>query len=250
MSNNGIDIDHIDPRWEEGRDYQLVCGLDCPLNLREEDSSKNKSKSNRFLPWRWTREDLGVVPEEPGDLALFLDPDTNEWVLEEFLGEWWFEKTWRNCGPYLGFKTTLINDPDIHKRTLRKILERNPNHQKEAFQKLLEKKPNHQSEAGRIGGKKIHEEKDETGKSIRAQQLGKMGCREKKRKSSKERYARGEGIAAMTPEERSEHSRRTSQQRYIDPNHPELGQHSAPTLALIQKARGLPHNKENRVRVS
>lgn len=103
MSNDGIDIDHLDPRWEEGRDYQLVCGFERDLrNLREEDSSRNKSKSNRFLPWRWTREDLGVVPEEPGDLALFLDPDTDEWVLEEFMGDWWFEKTWKTCGPYFG----------------------------------------------------------------------------------------------------------------------------------------------------
>lgn len=100
MSNEKIDIDHIDPIWEEGRDYQLVCGFKEDIkNLREEDSSRNKSKSNRFLPWRWSREDLGVIPEEPGDLALFLDPGTGEWVLEEFLGPWWFEKTRKLCGP-------------------------------------------------------------------------------------------------------------------------------------------------------
>lgn len=103
MRNEGIDIDHIDPRWEEGRDYQKVCGFEKdPKNLREEDSSRNQSKSNRFLPWRWSREELGVIPEEPGDLALFLDPDTDEWVLEEFMGPWWYEKTWKTCGPYFG----------------------------------------------------------------------------------------------------------------------------------------------------
>jgi hypothetical protein len=103
MERAEVDIDHIDPRWVKGRDYQIVCGFEKdPKNLREEDSSKNQSKSNRFLPWRWTREDIGVVPEEPGDLALFLDPDTNEWVLEEFMGEWWYEKTWKTCGPYFG----------------------------------------------------------------------------------------------------------------------------------------------------
>jgi hypothetical protein len=251
MRNEGIDIDHIDPRWEEGRDYQKVCGFEKdPKNLREEDSSRNQSKSNRFLPWRWTRDDLGVVPEEPGDLALFLDPDTDEWVLEEFMGEWWFEKTWRNCGPCLGLKAALDNDPEVRKKTFKRILESNPDHQKEAFQKLLEKKPNHQSEAGKLGGKKIHERKDQDGKSIRAKELGRMGCKEKKGKVGKRNYANGVGIASMTAEERSEHSRKTSQQRYIDPCHPELGAHSAPTLALIQKARGLPHNKENRVRVS
>jgi len=103
MRNEGIDIDHIDPRWEEGREYQLVCGFEKdPKNLREEDSSRNQSKSNRFLPWRWSREELGIIPEEPGDLALFLDPDTDEWVLEEFMGPWWYEKTWKTCGPYFG----------------------------------------------------------------------------------------------------------------------------------------------------
>lgn len=249
MSNNGVDIDHIDPRWEEGRDYQLVCGLDCPLNFREIEESENQRKSNRFLPWKWSREEIGVIPEDPGDLALFLDPDTNEWVLEEFLSPWWYEKTWRNCGPCLGLKNALINDPDIHKKTFRKLIEKNPNHQKEAFAKLLENNPNHQSEAGRIGGKKIHEEKDETGKSIRAQQLGKMGCREKKRKSSKERYARGEGLAAMTFEEKSNRSKKAISRKYIDPLHPDLGAHSAPTLALKQKSKGYPHGPETRVRV-
>jgi hypothetical protein len=219
------------------------------LNFREIEESENQRKSNRFLPWKWSREEIGVIPEEPGDLALFLDPDTNKWVLEEFLGSWWYEKSWRTCGPYRGFKRSLELYPDFHRRGIQKVLEKNPDHQKETFAKLLEKKPNHQSEAGRIGGKKIHEEKDETGKSIRAQQLGKMGCREKKRKASKERYTRGEGIAAMTFEEKSKRSKRAISRKYIDPLHPELGTHSAPTLALKQKAKGYPHGPDTRVRV-
>jgi hypothetical protein len=91
------EIDHIDPRWKEGRDYQLVCGLDCPPNYREEDWKRNTAKSNRFLPWRWCRDELGVVPEEPGDLSWFLvgadiEKDIpGEWVLMEFLSEEWFE---------------------------------------------------------------------------------------------------------------------------------------------------------------
>lgn len=87
------DIDHIDPKWKKGRDYQLVCGLNTPLNYAERDKSENARKSNRFLPWRWSAADLGVAPVEPGDLCLFLDPDTEEWVLEEFMGEWWYKKT-------------------------------------------------------------------------------------------------------------------------------------------------------------
>lgn len=99
MNRRDFDIDHIDPRWEDGRDYQLVCGLDCPLNYREEEPRKNTSKSNRFLPWRWSRDEIGVVPKDPGDLAFFLvgaDIENNvpgEWVLMEFLSEEWFEAT-------------------------------------------------------------------------------------------------------------------------------------------------------------
>jgi hypothetical protein len=88
-----IDVDHIDPTWKNGRDYQLVCGLDNSLNYCERDSRFNTAKTNRFLPWRYCPDEIGVVPVNPGDLCLFLDPDTNTWMLEEFLGEWWFAKT-------------------------------------------------------------------------------------------------------------------------------------------------------------
>ena len=92
-------IDHIDPKWVTGRDYQLVCGLDTALNYAERDPSYNVSKSNRFLPWRVTRDEIGVEPVNPGDLCLFLDPDTNEWTLQEFLGQWWWDKTSKTHGP-------------------------------------------------------------------------------------------------------------------------------------------------------
>jgi hypothetical protein len=94
------EIDHIDPRWEEGRGYQLVCGLDCPLNYREENRIQNTVKSNRFLPWRWSRDEIGVVPTEPGDLAWFLVGE--EWVLMEFLSDEWFALTSKTCGASQG----------------------------------------------------------------------------------------------------------------------------------------------------
>jgi hypothetical protein len=92
------EIDHIDPRWEEGRDYQLVCGLDVEENLITRKTSENARKTNRFLPWRFSLGELGAVPTRKGDLCQFLDPVTEDWVLEEFLGEWWFEKTKTLCG--------------------------------------------------------------------------------------------------------------------------------------------------------
>ena len=101
-----IHIDHIDPRWEEGRDYQLVCGLNTPLNFCERNPDFNVSKNNRFLPWRVVQNELGCVPIEQGDLCQFLNLNTGEWVLEEFLGDWWFEQTKTLCGASTGGKTT------------------------------------------------------------------------------------------------------------------------------------------------
>jgi hypothetical protein len=92
------EIDHIDPRWKEGRDYQLVCGLNISLNLEERDASLNASKSNRFLPWRVARDEVGATPVDQGDLCQFLNIETGEWVLEEFMGEWWFSQTRTLCG--------------------------------------------------------------------------------------------------------------------------------------------------------
>lgn len=92
------EIDHIDPKWEEGRDYQLVCGFDHAPNLSEREASLNQSKANRFLPWRVAKDEIGEVPVEQGDWCQFLDPDTGKWVLADFLGAWWYEKSLRSCG--------------------------------------------------------------------------------------------------------------------------------------------------------
>jgi hypothetical protein len=100
-----IHLDHIDPKWVEGRDYQLVCGLDVSLNYCERDPNFNVSKNNRFLPWRVVEDELGCIPVDQGDLCQFLDLNTGEWVLEEFLGDWWFAQTRTLCGSYMGGKT-------------------------------------------------------------------------------------------------------------------------------------------------
>ena len=91
--------------------------------------------------------------------------------------------------------------------------------------------------------------------------------------------ARGDGIHSQTPEDRAyfggmsgrksvedkkgvhglsseEHSifgkvggSKAGNGKWMDPNHPELGVHNAGNLSKRQKSRGLPHGKENRVRV-
>lgn len=95
---NPLEVDHIDPRWDESREYQLVCGLENDYNYCERHNTLNIQKSNRFLPWRVAKGEVGDEPIESGDLCQFLNRETGDWVLEEFLGEWWFEQTKNLCG--------------------------------------------------------------------------------------------------------------------------------------------------------
>ena len=119
------EVDHIDPRWEESRDYQLICGLDDPANYCERDQLSNVRKSNRFLPWRVAKDEVGQTPVEPGDLCLFLDPETEEWKLEEFLGEWWFEKTKPLCGNFRGGKVQVEQGLGLHSPEYAKLRSEN-----------------------------------------------------------------------------------------------------------------------------
>jgi hypothetical protein len=110
------DWDHIDPDYPEGcdRPYQLVCGLTNPFNLIERDRSLNSSKSNRFLPWRVAAEEVGSVPINPGDLCQFLNRETGEWILEEFMGDWWKESTRDLCGEHISGIKNYLNKRGIH----------------------------------------------------------------------------------------------------------------------------------------
>jgi hypothetical protein len=111
--------DHLDPVWKEGRDYQLVCGLNLTCNLRQEVVGANSRKSNRFTPWRT----FGVCPppEEPGDLCWFLNLETEEWEFISWLGDRWFQLTRKTCSEYFnglangpmygGWNRGLTNEP-------------------------------------------------------------------------------------------------------------------------------------------
>jgi len=121
---NNVDIDHIDPVWKENRDRQLVCGLSNSVNLLERDRYENIKKSNGFLPWRTAPDEIGCVPTEVGDLCQFLDPESNEWVLQEFLSDWWFEKTSRNRGG--GPRMALELEQRIDAEIIRSLVENGP----------------------------------------------------------------------------------------------------------------------------
>jgi hypothetical protein len=111
------------------------------------------------------------------------------------------------------------------------------------------------SSNGRLGAMTVHEAKDEDGKSIHAKTVGKKS-HEKKSENGKSAhatrvgnitYSLGKGCHA--PEHKGKGAKVTNSQKWIDPDHPELGERSAPTLAYMQKRRGYPHGKENRVQV-
>jgi len=129
MNRRDFDIDHIDPKWEEGRDYQLVCGFkEEPKNLRVEDPTENKRKNNRFIPWRWISDEIGQVPCNLGDLAYFLvgadiEKDIpGEWVLMEFLSEEWYEATSKHYGRSVARERWVKENPDAFKEQVDKLM--------------------------------------------------------------------------------------------------------------------------------
>jgi hypothetical protein len=100
---------------------------------------------------------------------------------------------------------------------------------RETLQALREKNPNHQSEAS----KKAHRDKDELGRSL----------------LSMRNYPKGIGLRdndgnlVYGPPD-------LNNMKYIDPDHPELGVRSPGTLVRMQKSRGYPHGKGNRVKLT
>jgi hypothetical protein len=104
---------------------------------------------------------------------------------------------------------------------------------------------------GKRNGKRIHEEKDESGKSKHGVRSGKA--------AHKKLNEEGKSIVALELNkiihaEKDEYGRsvvamKTNNQRWMDPEHPELGEHSSGTLVRMQMRRGYLHGKENRIKV-
>jgi hypothetical protein len=196
-----LSLDHIDPRWSEGRDYQLVCGFsEGPLAENNEiivDHGYNSRKVNRFVPYRICEH---PAPVTFGDVGEFLIG--GEWVVCEFGGpEWWGESNKIGCSVTRGGESTYrkgvgIASPGIPRKG--------------------------GLSGGRNGGLKIRNEK--------------------------------KGIFALSVEERRRNSCSggvsTSTTLYIDPNHPELGTQNAGNLVRMQRKRGYPSERSNRVKVS
>jgi hypothetical protein len=80
------------------------------------------------------------------------------------------------------------------------------------------------------GATACHEEKDELGRSMNAM------------KAHKEKDELGRSMHGVKG------AKKLNAQRWKDPLHPELGEHSPGNLVRMQKRRGYPHGKENRVK--
>jgi len=155
------EIDHIDPKWKEGRDYQLVCGFEKDsLNLTEIDARFNTIKSNRFLPWRWISDEIGQIPCNFGDLAYFLvgadiETDTpGEWVLMEFLSEEWFEASRETGGSFKGGKTAGAQNYIHLERYYEKYPEKHLEHSlrgAEVTKKIYREDPNEPRRRAELG---------------------------------------------------------------------------------------------------
>lgn len=113
----------------------------------------------------------------------------------------------------------------------------------------------HAIKMGKNGGKKqpMHV-KIQNGLKAKEQKLGFHGMsKEDRMELSRETGLKQKlfkkGIHAQTYEEKREMGKKSSSYRYIDPNHPELGSHSAPVLARKQKSYGYPSGRDTRVRI-
>jgi hypothetical protein len=122
-------------------------------------------------------------------------------------------------------------------------------------EKTEDGKSKHAVEMGKKGAEQTHKVKNEEGKSKNAVRLGNITMGPKNEEGKSVHAVRvgnitlslGKGCHA--PEHKGKGAKITNSQKWVDPNHTELGEHSAPTLAQMQKRRGYPHGKENRTKV-
>jgi hypothetical protein len=88
---------------------------------------------------------------------------------------------------------------------------------------------------GEIGGAAAHRGKDELGRSVN-------GVKNAKRLNKEKDYL-GRSVNAIKG------AKSINTQKWKDPDHPELGEHNPGNLVRVQKSKGCPHGKENRVKV-
>jgi hypothetical protein len=120
---------------------------------------------------------------------------------------------------------------------------------------LISRNPLHQVYAGKKAGQVALEEgrldwmrerRDPDKMKEQGRKLGKNQPLEVKRSNG---LKTGASNLRRTLERNPNHQREIALQKWMDPDHPELGYHNSGVLVRKQKALGYPHGKENRVRV-
>lgn len=115
------------------------------------------------------------------------------------------------------------------------------------------------SQGGRKTSERLHSEKDELGRSVNAVMRGRKSAEKLHADRDEQgRSVHGVKSAGRLHSEKDEFGRsmhsvknaeKTNAQKWWDPDHPDLGTQNAGNLVRMQKRRGYPHGKENRVKV-
>lgn len=215
--------------------------------------------------WYW-----GVHKEKRYNDGYLGSPVTHRWMWDFYTPEIqilevfpFTDEGWKEAGEV---ELRLIR-PDLNNplclnegcgpRVSLEISRRNGNRLKEEMhrEKDEEGKSLHAIKMGQIGGKfQPFSVKHANGIKARDQGLGMFALTKEERKEISREVGilqrdQKKGIHLQTLEEKHEMGKKSMALRYVDPDHPELGEHAAPILVNMQRARGYPSGPENRIRV-
>ncbi len=95
--------------------------------------------------------------------------------------------------------------------------------------------------------RKNYKKRPEKGAEARSKNIGddgkQIGAVKANQASNAKKDSDGKSVNAV------KRGKATAKIKYYDPDHPELGEHRACNLSYMQKVRGFPNGKENRVKV-
>ena len=162
--------------------------------------------------------------------------NTDKWCLNE------------NCGGIMSLKILREKNGKFIKEwmkengnpgpeALKKYLQENPDHQSKCGKLLYIKNPNHFEKSL---GKYLHENPDH-------QSVSGKKCFEKNPNHFEETLGR---YIQENPDHQRNAAIKSSQSKWMDINHPELGIHHFNKLIGMQRRNGLPYSRETRIRVS
>jgi hypothetical protein len=170
-----------------------------------------------------------------------------------------YKKWYRESKARAGRKSCIKRnqeDPDYWGKTLGKYLAENPDQAKDAALKIKEINPDHFTENFRRTIGVLQEDKEAYSEMCRKNLLSRI-------QNDPEYQSRTfQKLLEKNPNHQVEAAKRRwevnpdktqiaglGNDKWYDPDHPELGEHNVGVLVRKQKKKGYPHGKENRVRV-